>query len=222
MRFVALFLILLALPFSTKAACPYADVYFQKGMTKQALDELEGCAAGFYDVESMNQLATIYYLGKGTSVDFTKALRYFQMAASTGYAPSQVKLALMYWRGEGTSKDLKKAYMWLYAASGSPESRWYLPAGDVPGNKDANAETYMGQIAKQISEVDRRDAIIQIEEHFKKPHLFATAEEVRGILGAEQFEADFDASSNDARRRTQLLSDLRKEYITYKSLLKLK
>lgn len=57
-------------------------------------------------------LGTMYDTGEGIPKDYTKALKWFRMAAEQGLAPSQYSVGNMYYNGRGVSKDYAKAAIW--------------------------------------------------------------------------------------------------------------
>lgn len=66
-------------------------------------------------------LGWMYYAGKGTSRNYTEALKWFRYAAEQGHATAQYNLGAMYFEGKGTPKDLKEGRKWLELAADQGE-----------------------------------------------------------------------------------------------------
>jgi TPR repeat protein len=64
----------------------------------------------------MNNLALLYYFGKGIEKNLEKALYWFQKAAENGEKDAMINLALLYC-SEGTEKNLEKAFYWFQKAA---------------------------------------------------------------------------------------------------------
>lgn len=65
------------------------------------------------NIYAQNELAYLYAAGKGTHKDYTKALYYYQKAATRGLASAQYNLGMMYANGLGTSPNQVMARKWL-------------------------------------------------------------------------------------------------------------
>lgn len=68
-------------------------------------------------VYQQNQLGIASALALGPDYNINEALKWFQKAALSGYAPAQVNLAVMYANGWGTPQNYGAALRWLQAAS---------------------------------------------------------------------------------------------------------
>jgi uncharacterized protein len=62
-------------------------------------------------------LGTAYFLGRGTNLDYAKALRWYTQAAEFGDVAAQYLVASMYESATGTAKNLDTALMWYIAAA---------------------------------------------------------------------------------------------------------
>ena len=94
----------------------------------QAFDkgDYETAYAGFYkmakedeNLEAINYLGVMYYLGYGRKRDVQAAHKWFEIAANKGFAGAQFNLGNIYANGEGVKQDPVKAYMWFYIANES-------------------------------------------------------------------------------------------------------
>jgi len=90
----------------------------------------------------------MYEEGDGVWQDYTKAVKWYRMAAKQGDADAQVKLATRYSEGEGVPQDYGTAHMWLNiaAANGHFAAAWY---------RDMGAESW-NMTAEAISDAQRR------------------------------------------------------------------
>lgn len=75
------------------------------------------------DVNAQYQLANYYYEPPERSSlprSYSKAAKYYRMAAEQNHAPSQHNLGVLYLKGQGVERDWVKAYAWfsLSAAQG--------------------------------------------------------------------------------------------------------
>lgn len=77
-------------------------------------------------------LGCMYYEGKGTSVDWNKALEWYLKAAEQGMPEAQYNAGLIYFQGNhGRGKNHEKAHIWLTKAA---------EQGDVGARKMLNEE----------------------------------------------------------------------------------
>ena len=68
--------------------------------------------------EAQAFLGLMYYEGKGTSVDWNKALEWFLKAAEQGVPEAQYNAGMLYFQGNhGRGKNHKKAHIWLTKAA---------------------------------------------------------------------------------------------------------
>lgn len=79
------------------------------------------------DLESLYNMADLYFEGKGTNKDTKKGLEYLRRAATAGYSPAQVRLGNLYFaQGDATSTcvghDYKQAYEWFMKAGNNPDA----------------------------------------------------------------------------------------------------
>ncbi len=81
----------------------------------------KSCDTG--DVDSCNELGQLYYNGdKNVSVDFTKAVKLYEIACNGNNMSGCSGLGVMYHNGEGVKKDSSKAYVLFEKACKSGES----------------------------------------------------------------------------------------------------
>ncbi len=64
------------------------------------------------DAEAQFYMGYMYNLGKGTSKDFTEAVRWYRKSAEQGNAVAQCHLGKMYEDGQGVSQDYIEAVRW--------------------------------------------------------------------------------------------------------------
>jgi len=69
------------------------------------------------DSEAFCDLAFMYNVGDGVTIDREKAYRYYQKAAETGYDRGQYNLGFMYSNGLGVERDKKMAAKWYRLAA---------------------------------------------------------------------------------------------------------
>jgi uncharacterized protein len=62
-------------------------------------------------------LGTAYYIGRGTQLDYPKALEWYTKAAESGDVAAQYLVASMYETATGVEKNLETALMWYVAAA---------------------------------------------------------------------------------------------------------
>lgn len=92
--------------------------------------------------QSQYDLGNKYYFGVGVSMDYQKAIEWYQKAADQGYAQAQCSLGVMYANGEGVSKDYQKAAEWHQKAAeqGLAEAQFNL--GLMYANGDGFLKDY--------------------------------------------------------------------------------
>ena len=55
-------------------------------------------------------------------MDYTKAMKWYELAAKNGYAPAQYALAIMYGDGKGVKNNEREAMKWLEKAAAQGHS----------------------------------------------------------------------------------------------------
>ena len=90
--------------------------YFDKGQYKKALI-LWKPLANSGNLVSQNYLGIHYYLGLGVEKNLELAKKWYEKAASQGFADAQYNLGVMYMNGELVEQNFLTASMWFYAAS---------------------------------------------------------------------------------------------------------
>ena len=93
----------------TRATYPAAFRWFRKA-AEQESDEREVA-------EAQMMLGEMFYLGEGTTQDFSEAFLWSRKAANRGIAGAQTWLATMYFRGHGVLKDASEAVRWYRKAA---------------------------------------------------------------------------------------------------------
>jgi TPR repeat protein len=70
----------------------------------------------------------MYLNGQGVDQDNSKALEWYEKAATLGHAPSQYSLGYMYHQGVGVATDLVRATFWYQKAAdqGNEEAKEIL------------------------------------------------------------------------------------------------
>ena len=70
-------------------------------------------------------LGLMYYKGRGTAQDYTKAVNWWRRAAEQDFAEALNNLGMMYGNGDGVAQDYVQAHMWtnLAVAQSSGEDR---------------------------------------------------------------------------------------------------
>ena len=68
------------------------------------------------DANAEQNLAMMFYLGRGVPQDDNEAARRYRHAADQGYANAQYNLGRMFFRGRGVPQDNVKSYFWLSLA----------------------------------------------------------------------------------------------------------
>lgn len=104
---------------------------------------------------AQSDLGLLYALGHGLQQDYTKAVYYFELAASQGYAEAQFNLGVCYANGRGVPKDYSQAasYYELAANQGLAEAQYFLGLsydfGDGVQQDSTKAVYYYDLAAKQ-------------------------------------------------------------------------
>lgn len=113
-----LFTIVILLLFLSLACTQSNDpkYYFDKGEYKKSI-VLWKSLANSGDLVSQNYLGIQYYLGLGVERNLKLAKKWYEEAASQGFADAQYNLGVMYMNGELVEQDFLTASMWFYAAS---------------------------------------------------------------------------------------------------------
>ena len=71
----------------------------------------------FGDLDSLYQIGSAYYNGKGTNLNKVEAFKWFLKAASRGHISAQLQIAYQYSEGVGIEKDSILALAWYEIAS---------------------------------------------------------------------------------------------------------
>jgi TPR repeat protein len=75
------------------------------------------------DPVALTHLGVIYQIGLGAERDLNKSIKYYEEAASLGYAPAQYNLGLLYRSGLGVKQDYSAAYRWFSLAAEQGHSK---------------------------------------------------------------------------------------------------
>ena len=90
---------------------------------KPAFDAAEKGAKQGNPFEQFN-LGLMYYKGRGTAQDYTKAVNWWRRAAEQDFAEALNNLGMMYGNGDGVRQDYVEAHKWFdLAASQHPSGR---------------------------------------------------------------------------------------------------
>lgn len=120
-------------------------------------------AAGEPDLSSVMVLASRYYNGQGTPVNYAKAFRLYLQAAVEGNVEAQFIVGGMLFRGQGTDINQREGFQWLLKAAKlgkfSPESltiigSMYLQGEGVPQSYQ-EAEYYL-QLAADMGDINAK------------------------------------------------------------------
>lgn len=160
----------------TKAKCRYP---FYTVIMLIPLLYLSGTVLAVDDKATrLKMLGYKYYTGKGTPIDYTRALRLYRQSAMLGDAEAQLVYGGMLYKGQGGDVNRREAFKWLLNAAEqgqhSPESmhiigslylrgdgvpqnfaearRWLQPAADsgiVPALNDLAYMYYQGMDGEQ-------------------------------------------------------------------------
>jgi TPR repeat protein len=63
----------------------------------------------------------MYNSGRGVSLDYAEAVKWFRLSAGQGYAFAQTTLGNMYRDGRGVPQDFAMAHMWYNLAAASDD-----------------------------------------------------------------------------------------------------
>ena len=90
---------------------------------KPAFDAAEKGAKQGNPFEQFN-LGLMYYKGRGTAQDYTKAVNWWRRAAEQDFAEALNNLGMVYGNGDGVAQDYVQAHKWFdLAASRHPPGR---------------------------------------------------------------------------------------------------
>ncbi len=80
------------------------------------------------DANAQNNLATMYYTGRGALQDNSKAIEWRRKAAEQGHADAQYRLGAMYDYGHGAAQDYAEAVNWYKksAEQGHDDAQYHL------------------------------------------------------------------------------------------------
>ena len=107
---------------------------------KPAFDAAEKGAKQGNPFEQFN-LGLMYYKGRGTAQDYTKAVNWWRRAAEQGFTEALNNLGMSYGNGDGVEQDYVQAHKWFdLAASRHP-----------PGGKRRNSERDRDFLAKKMT-----------------------------------------------------------------------
>ena len=87
------------------------------------------------NLEALNNLGVYYREGKAVPADYTKAVSYWEKAASANFTPSLMNLAWLYTDGEiGFPKDLRKAFGYYVLAGRAGDENGAFTAANMAFN----------------------------------------------------------------------------------------
>ncbi len=233
-----IFLLILGMSFTCKAACPLADSFFEKGRTDIAVGFLNSCALNYNDDESQMKLAKAYADGDyNLTVNPRYSLYYYQLAAETGNAEAQLALAQALIKADKTSESRKDLldyrsklkvtsdetdkntfngdfihpYALLMLASESPSKKWYYPSlvRNAPPKAVSLFKSY------KISDEKKKIALRQASQ-FKTRKLLQTAKE---IMPSDEYQT-MEKKLKNPQTQNQALDELKikmQEYIEQKN-----
>ncbi|MAF96509.1 MAG: hypothetical protein CMM60_12240 [Rhodospirillaceae bacterium] len=93
-------------------------------------------------------LGLMYYKGRGTARDYTKAVHWWRRAAEQDFAEALNNLGMMYGNGQGVAQDDVQAHKWFdLAASRHP-----------PGRKLRNSERDRDFLARKMTSAQIAEA----------------------------------------------------------------
>lgn len=117
------------------------------------------------DRDAQNELAFLYYTGRGVEQNFKTAFTWFEKAAKRGLAIAQYNVGIMWYTGNGVEQtDLIQAYAWLSLAAASgyvdagPASKYIETLLDPSELKTAqkHATTLYNEIDEKRTEKEAR------------------------------------------------------------------
>lgn len=74
------------------------------------------------DAVAQFEIGYMYHNGLDTSVDYARALKWYELSAAQGYAPAVFNLGLLYYNGQGVPQNFKTALNLFLQAAGSPDA----------------------------------------------------------------------------------------------------
>lgn len=80
---------------------------------------------------AMNNLGSMYYMGKNGEPDYEKAKYYYELSHKAGYRLATTNLAYCYYYGLGTEQDYSKAYMYFTQAALVGQYEAMMKVGDM-------------------------------------------------------------------------------------------
>jgi TPR repeat protein len=69
------------------------------------------------DASAQYKLGLAYERGEGAPIEYTKALKWYRLAADQGHAPSQVNIGLLHERGQVGPINYTEALKWYHLAA---------------------------------------------------------------------------------------------------------
>lgn len=66
------------------------------------------------DAVAQFEIGYMYHNGLDTSVDYARALKWYELSAAQGYAPAVFNLGLLYYNGQGVPQNFKTALNLFY------------------------------------------------------------------------------------------------------------
>ncbi|WP_186291250.1 tetratricopeptide repeat protein [Nitrospirillum viridazoti] len=92
-------------------------------------------AAAQGQAHALNNLGSLYFLGRGVPEDQARGITLFRQAAAKGDLQAQDNLTMIYYNGVGVAKDTQAALMWCERAAtqGDPEALRFLAVQTLAG-----------------------------------------------------------------------------------------
>ncbi|MEC4593758.1 tetratricopeptide repeat protein [Nitrospirillum amazonense] len=92
-------------------------------------------AAAQGQAHALNNLGSLYFLGRGVPEDQARGITLFRQAAAKGDLQAQDNLTMIYYNGVGVAKDTQAALMWCERAAtqGDPEALRFLATQTLAG-----------------------------------------------------------------------------------------
>ena len=147
------------------------------------------------DAQAQNDLAKMYFTGRGTAKDESQGLVWRQKAADNGNPDAQGDLAEMYFTGRGVAKDERQALVWWQKAAdqGNPGAQGDL--GWMYANGRGVAKDYVEAYARYSMALahgnslpaEQQETMTQAKDDLRKmmtPEQIAAGEQRSKVLRA--------------------------------------
>ncbi|MGD0858588.1 MAG: tetratricopeptide repeat protein [Terracidiphilus sp.] len=147
-------------------------VYKTKADERKLAEEAQACRARAEqgDAKAEQDLANMYYYGRGEPQSYADAFQWCRRAADQGYARAEYDLAHLYLQGEGVPKDAAEALRWFRKAADQGDARAEYGMGFIYHEGRGAQQDYAEAVRWYRKAADQGNALAEYELGYMYHH----------------------------------------------------